>query len=398
LHAPGSFCEQHSVEELTENWKREGVHLLSPILPEIIATFVFMWIFNNVNMVSEDYLTRANMCPVVDIVRESSAHLDPHFFYWYKASFMSWCNYEDSFWKLLTDTWVRGLVTETDSSLLIFVNLPQALLFEVVVVIIMVPIFSLIYALLLNVVYAIELCLPKTDGLQKIERIIHFFDITNAIGSSQMDSSAPETKQRRRKATDCLDDWTYWYQRKMKYFNYFYNTASQSMKYFAWQVTMALVSFRLMCVWLGLGGYIRDLLAALGWQMKIVTHQMWFQDAARRMLVTEDSLWGVASMFSGIAQYLIANVPEPIVQSSWCFLKMLCVAWILVAFAIISISVFIVKQRRAFNVEWKAGDRDVALAFLQENCLEEEKVKVPKTIGGRCLSMVFSKIEEIKGA
>jgi hypothetical protein len=392
LHAPGSFCEQHSVEELTENWKREGVHLLSPILPEIIATLVFMRIFNNVNMISEDYLTRANMCPVVDIVRSYSAHLDPHFFYWYKASFNSWCNYEDSFWKLLIDTWVRGLVTETDSSLLVFVNLPQALLFEVVVVIIMVPIFSLIYALLLNLVYAIELSLPKTDNLQKIEHIISFFDITNAIGCSQMDSSAPETKPRRRKATDFMDYWTYWVQRKTKYFNYFYNTAAQSMKHFAWQVTMALVSFRLICIWFGLGGYIRDLLAALGWQVKVATHQMWFQDAAGRMLLTENDLWGVASWFSGIAQYLITKVPEPIMQSSWCFLKMLCVAWTFVAIAIISFSVVIVKQRRAFNEDWKAGDRDVALAFLQDNCMEEEKVKVPKTIGGRRFSMIFEKI------
>jgi hypothetical protein len=151
-HPPGTSSEQHSIEELCDNWSRDGVHILSPILPEIMAVLASLWMFTYVPMFEENYLTRADMCPVVSSFRQASAYLDPHLFYWYKASFTSWCNYEDSFWKLLTDAWVRGIVTETDSSLLVFMNLPQALLFEVVVVIVMVPIISVMYALLLNVV------------------------------------------------------------------------------------------------------------------------------------------------------------------------------------------------------------------------------------------------------
>jgi len=389
MHAPGSVGEQHSIEELTELYKRDGVHIISPILPEIMGVILVTWICTCVNMISENYLTRFDMCPVVTTMSEASAYIDPHLFYWYKASFTSWCNYEDSFWKLPMDAWVRGIVTETDSTLLVFMNLPQALLFEVVVVIVMVPILSMMYALLLNIIFAAELYIPQTDFFLEVERIANFFDITNSkyFGTTRMDSSAPQTKPRRRKATDFMDAWTYWLARKMKYFRYFYNTTSASMKNFAWKVTMAVMGFRLACVWFGLGGYVRDLFAVFGWQTKIAMHQMWFQDAAGRMLVSESRLWETASVMPGVAKAFISVIPDPVWKSSWSLLKVLSVGWILVGLAIFSFAIIIVKQRREFKAEWLSGGREMALDFFQESCEEESKVKVPVTQKGRRLSI-----------
>lgn len=384
MHAPGTGSEQHSVEELTDHWKPQGVHLVSPILPELLAVLGFSWIYNYVPMFSEDYLTRADMCVVVNSIRQASASLDPHLFYWYKASFTSWCNYEDSFWKLLTDAWVRGVVTETDSTLLVFMNLPQALLFEVVVVIVMVPMLSLLYAVLVNLIWQIEMNLPETEVLKKAEIVSNFFNITSHqyIGSAcsaleDMDRKAPDTKPRRREATDFVDDWSYWYGRKMKYFRYFHKTTSASLRYFAWQVTMTVVCFRLACVWFGLGGLIRGFCAALGGQTTIAAHQKWFQDAAGRMLVSENALWGTASALPDVFHAFISVMPEPVTRSSWYLFQILCVGWVLVAVAICSFSVIIVYQRREFQTRWQHGGRDMALDFLQETVGDDEKVKVP---------------------
>merc|ERR1719161_3305341 len=135
----------------------------------------------------------------------------------------------------------------------------------------------------------------------------------------------------------------------MKYFRYFYNTTSASMKNFAWKVTMAVMGFRLACVWFGLGGYVRDLCAVFGWQTKIAMHQMWFQDAAGRMLVSESRLWETASVMPGVAKAFISVIPDPVWKSSWSLLKVLSVGWILVGLAIFSFAIIIVKQRREFK-------------------------------------------------
>merc|ERR1719160_1521181 len=161
--------------------------------------------------------------------------------------------------------------------------------------------------------------LPETEVLKKAEIVSNFFNITSHqyIGSAcsaleDMDRKAPDTKPRRREATDFVDDWSYWYGRKMKYFRYFHKTTSASLRYFAWQVTMTVVCFRLACVWFGLGGLIRDLFSVVGFQTKIATHQMWFQDAAGRMLISEHHLWGTASSLPAIARAFLSVLPDSI--------------------------------------------------------------------------------------
>lgn len=336
------------------------------------------------------------MCPLVSLGRQFVASLDPHIFYWYKASFNSWCNAEDSFWKLPTDAWVRGIVTDTDSTLLVLMNLPQALLFEVVVVIVMVPIIAVMYAILVNVIWQIELCIPQTEFLETLETVSNMFDITTHayIGSASsvledMDRKAPDTHPRRREATDFMDAATYWWSRKMKYLTYFYKTTAGAMRYFAWQVTMTVVCFRLACIWFGLGGYVRDLFSIVGFQTKIATHQMWFQDAAGRMLISEHHLWGTASSLPTIARAFLSVLPDSIMRSACMCGQLLAVAWFLTATAMFAFAYVIVNQRREFQDRWKAGGRDHALNFFMEGCEEEEKVKAPTTRSGKRLSVFW---------
>eukprot|EP00746_Dinoflagellata_sp_MGD_P166476 gnl/MRDRNA2_/MRDRNA2_96375_c0_seq1.p1 gnl/MRDRNA2_/MRDRNA2_96375_c0~~gnl/MRDRNA2_/MRDRNA2_96375_c0_seq1.p1 ORF type:complete len:509 (-),score=69.26 gnl/MRDRNA2_/MRDRNA2_96375_c0_seq1:225-1751(-) len=397
VHAPGTGPEQHSIEALTDSWKREGVHLLSPILPEMLTGLAVFLIFNTVPMFSEDYLTRADICPLVGLGRRFVASLDPHIFYWYKASFNTWCNAEDSFWKLPTDAWVRGIVTETDSTLLVLMNLPQALLFEVVVVIVLVPIIAVLYAILVNVIWQIELCIPQTDFLLNLEKVSNMFDITTHayLGSAtsaleDMDRKAPDTKPRKREATDIMDAFSYWKSRKMRYIAYFYKTTTGAMRYFAWQVTMTVVCLRLICIWFGLGGYIRDIFVLLGFGTKIATHQMWFQDAAGRMLVSENHLWNTASSLPIIVRAFVSVLPDSFTRSAVMCGQVLVVAWLLTAMALFGFAYVIVTQRREFQDRWTAGGRDQALNFLMEDCQDDEKVKVSTTRKGRRLSIFWA--------
>jgi hypothetical protein len=253
------------------------------------------------------------------------------------------------------------------------------------------------YAVLVNVIWQIELCIPQTEFLQKIEYVSNMFDVTTHayLGSAtsaldDMDRKAPDTKPRRREATDFMDGFSYWWSRKMKYFSYFSKTTAGAMRYFAWQVTVTVVCLRLACIWFGLGGYIRDIFAAFGFGTKIATHQMWFQDAAGRMLVSEHHLWGTASSLPTIAHAFVSVMPDSIKRSALMCGQLLVLAWFLTAMAMFVFAYLIVNQRREFQARWQAGGRDQALNFFMEDCEEEEKVKAPTTRSGRRLSIFWT--------
>lgn len=377
-HAPGTLTDLHSIEELTNNWTREGVHLLSPILPEVMMVLFVSYFVSTSHIFSEDYMTRVDICPVVTRGRNFVAHMDAHLFYYLKDQFTSWCNREDSFWKLLGDAWVRGVVTGTDSSLLVFMNLAPALLFEVVVTFIMVPVVVTVYATLLNIIYQVELILPQTDTLKRLERITNIFDITTYkyLGPAtralqDMERKAPETKRRKREATDIMDAFLYWKNRKLKYFRYFYDTTCASLSHFLWQVTMVVVWFRLTCVWFGLGPRVRALCSALGGGGMIARHTLLFDGAGRLA-------WNDAHLWHGVSRlpWLFALTPESMVQSAAFMAKIWFLLWMLLAVAIFGFTYCIAIQRQAFWKRWKEeGMRDKALNFTEPDEFEESKPK-----------------------
>merc|ERR1712048_262155 len=122
--------------------------------------------------------------------------------------------------------------------------------------------------MLLNMIFQIELVLPQSPMLQRLEKITNLFDLHYTLFSAKalqdMERKAPESKWRKREATDIMDAFLYWKNRKLRYFRYFYDTTCASLSHFLWQVTMAVVGFRLACIWFGFGPRVRGLFVALG--------------------------------------------------------------------------------------------------------------------------------------
>lgn len=97
--------------------------------------------------IGEDYFAGASMCPALSGLRQGLARWDANVFYYYKPSLAFYCDIEDSFWRLLMDGWVRGVVAGSDGFLLLITTLPKAWVFKTAVTTFLGPIYTVIYAL-----------------------------------------------------------------------------------------------------------------------------------------------------------------------------------------------------------------------------------------------------------
>merc|ERR1719277_252055 len=123
---------------------------------------------------------------------------------------------------------------------------------------------------------------------------------------------------------------------------------------------MAVVCFRLACVWFDLGPRVRGLCAALGGEKIIAAHTTMFKGAAGRMVFNDTHLWqGVSKI-----PLLLALTPNSLVASASFIAKIWVLLWLLLAVAIFGFTYCITKQRQAFWKRWKEeGMRDIALNF-----------------------------------
>ena len=64
-------------------------------------------------------------CPATQTLRTAARH-DTVFYYHTKSHLSVLCEHEDSMWRFFTDLWVRGVVTQTDSWYLLFVQFKSA--------------------------------------------------------------------------------------------------------------------------------------------------------------------------------------------------------------------------------------------------------------------------------
>mmetsp|Transcript_67454 Transcript_67454/g.140955 ORF Transcript_67454/g.140955 Transcript_67454/m.140955 type:complete len:567 (+) Transcript_67454:180-1880(+) len=97
--------------------------------------------------VTNEYFKGSSICPGLSVARQALVKFDTNVFYYYKQSLATYCDIEDSFWRLLMDGWVRGVVSGSDSLLLLASTLPMALMFKIAVSTFLRPIYATIYAL-----------------------------------------------------------------------------------------------------------------------------------------------------------------------------------------------------------------------------------------------------------
>eukprot|EP00443_Scrippsiella_acuminata_P102290 CAMPEP_0115726646 /NCGR_PEP_ID=MMETSP0272-20121206/81993_1 /TAXON_ID=71861 /ORGANISM="Scrippsiella trochoidea, Strain CCMP3099" /LENGTH=481 /DNA_ID=CAMNT_0003170091 /DNA_START=201 /DNA_END=1644 /DNA_ORIENTATION=+ len=109
----------------------------------VVVGMVFALVHSGIG---NDYFKGANTCPSLSIGRQALARFDVNMFYYYKASLATYCDIEDSFWRLLLDGWLRGVVSGSDSYPLLLSTLPKAWLFKSAISTLLRPVYAVLYA------------------------------------------------------------------------------------------------------------------------------------------------------------------------------------------------------------------------------------------------------------
>ena len=87
----------------------------------------------------------------------------------------SWCNMEDSFVGFMFDGWVRTVVTETDNTMLTMQTLSPVIMFNVVIIMVIVPLGSIVFAIVVGTLHQIESFIPRRfTFLVAIERCVSY--------------------------------------------------------------------------------------------------------------------------------------------------------------------------------------------------------------------------------
>jgi len=304
IHHPGTYADRHSIEELIRDIDGEpaGIHIVTPILDYIMLLFVLGFLISKIS-ITESYLESTDLCPSANHAKRFLAMTDTSLFYYYKANLVSYCNIEDSFWKLLCDLWVRSIVTDSDNMLLIITTLPQALVFFGLLKVFVVPVVGTIYGILKAVLYQLELWLsqiqyisPAVDSkLRKCARFerdlckcmrdvdnnpVAWFTLDYYFFRSEAKQAPPLTRWRSRQNYDFMEGWWYFHSRQLRYFTHFHAETRDMLHYWLSLMLIATLTLRVLCIQFQLGGVLRNLTFPFVSASTVESHQLWFKDAA----------------------------------------------------------------------------------------------------------------------
>lgn len=368
-HAPGTSTSTHSMEKIIREGdkKREGAHIITPILEEGLFLAVCFYAIAQQTWVQQDYLTTQVTCPVVSRARTIVAMLDSNVFYYFKETLYTWCDIEDSFWRFVTDTWVRSIVMEKDNTLLVLQTLPKALLFDVVLMYTAVPLIAMMYALLANLIYNLELLIPRTETMVKLEGISNALSFFEYFDAGEFSTLPPETTKRFRPSIDMYDAWTYWKQRKSRTLMYYYNSNLSKIQAGAWQLLYVAAIVRICCIWFNVGWILRTIFSGLGLAGRIDLHLLWFGRGVWNELVEETMMWQVGGKFLHFVRAILFKTPPAIYTIYGVWLSGVAVGVVLFSWFCYTIML----QRRAFKKAWAAGEEAKALDFGQPLILQK---------------------------
>eukprot|EP00435_Cladocopium_sp_Y103_P050473 s1797_g15.t1 len=115
LAAVAAAGEKHSLEDIVKEDARPEVKIISPILLELILVSGAVFFFSGTG-ISPEYFSGESYCPGVGRVRYWIARFDANVFFFLKNEFAQYCDCEDSYWRFFMDTWIRSVLTNTDSN------------------------------------------------------------------------------------------------------------------------------------------------------------------------------------------------------------------------------------------------------------------------------------------
>jgi len=266
------------------------------LLDVFVAFLIVFLAYEGFKGVSHDYFYGVSYCPGLSKARGGIARLDMNLFYYFKNSLAIYCNIEDSFWRLIMDTWLRGLLTGTDSWLLLISTFPFAFVFEELVRMVLAPAMGLLYAILVVVLRRVEDNIPYVEQLQFLKRL----SIASTVQAEGQ--PPPPTLWRKRSREDPIELTKYFYNRQLRAFNFYRGSAQAVMsKVFRGIVWYALF-IRVACLIIDINSFLVGGLHAVGLGRWIEAQRTWFAELAGYSELKKDAHFTDKLLMLGVRQ------------------------------------------------------------------------------------------------
>jgi hypothetical protein len=285
LHHPTTKAEKHSIEELDAD---QSLEILTPILLDLLVLGGVVFLMSG-SSITPEYFQGTSYCPGVTRARSAFVKYDPNLFFYFKADIAKYCDLEDSYWRFFMDTWIRGVLTETDTWLLICSELVKALAFEELVRIVISHVIPWFFAPVATLVRFVEVQIQRFtyDHEGRKHTLTHFLEKTAKVVEKislapklQLDSGVtvvPRTLRRRRPSEDWLEDLSYQWSRLTRRQHLYSVEAHRACTFVLRGTLVFAVVVRVACMFMG-GELFKSLAQLLGSDSVIATHLRWFEE------------------------------------------------------------------------------------------------------------------------
>lgn len=255
-HNVSTKTQHHSLEAIDPNQNR-SFFVLAPLFDFLVLPTLLLYTVLKVG-VPANYMTGRDVCPMTHFVRREMYHFDSGMTYLIKDKLAWVCNLEDGYFRLIIDTWVRAISTDTDSYLLLYSAVVRALVFHAVAIrLFVLPALVLLNSILTTIFYvALKIAarlhynMPAIlpEGLRTT--LCSLAAVLQAICDLVVDpgDSPPPTLPRLRPRTDYLDGYKYWKGRHTRVWDYFYDGSKARLRVLTLAIPVMAVAIRALCI------------------------------------------------------------------------------------------------------------------------------------------------------
>uniref|UniRef100_A0A7S2BG43 B box-type domain-containing protein n=1 Tax=Alexandrium andersonii TaxID=327968 RepID=A0A7S2BG43_9DINO len=374
LHHPSTKLEKHSMEEIDIN--KLPVKILSPVLLDLCLIFVGAFLLSGPGITAE-YFSGNSYCPALSRGRRWLAKTDANLFFYYKAHLAKYCDWEDSYWRFFMDTWVRGILTDTDAWLLIISQAVRAVIFEEFLRVLVTPAVAVVYAFFATMVRLVEweIALFLTEAQKKSVNNVGeaFAKISFATSLAIKDKKPPPpaTLRRKRPMTDWVEGAKYWYDRHTRLISYYRAQAQAACRFVLWGSLKVTFFVRVVCMVLGHNAILSAMKYA-GFGDLGAKHVSWFSESSgmdlkrlqegARFTDTSYSDWLAVGLFWQVVQrlpvvgWLGQEAGGVIADGFWALLPILSRVAVPVLCLLLPPALFfrkIARQKASFADQWK---------------------------------------------
>jgi hypothetical protein len=311
--------------------------------------------------------------------------LDANLHLYFKARVSFFCDLEDSFWRLFMDTWLRGIVTGSDSWLLIITTYMGAWIFDKLITMVVAPVVGTIYAIFATIARELELKLQKfliarsqefddpleiENVLKQIQDFVETVSLTRRIQLKGKNVPPPITHLRIRPKTDTIEHAKYLWKRAFRLLAYNQAVAAAACRWLLANSIYVAAGIRVFCMLIGRTPFLL-LARLLGLGGIARRHQAWFlQHTGIPALSQNSSYWSdwffmktVGSLFSripswgGHARDISIGIVDGVSRAAWPLLTKLVIPGLLVLAGFVFFKRRIKKERDQFKKKWEVQTR-----------------------------------------